>query len=317
MKKIISLLVTVLFLLHPGYCAFETFNLGVKPMALADTFCSSGDEPVGMIYNPAQTVQIAYPSLSTTFSRPNLGWGEAEVSIYSLYYAYPLKDSNKGPSPTLMTFGFGVSYLGSNINYSEFEGLLNLSRKYRNIFESDINMALGVNAKLLQMGRGDPSKPWDPALKETKISRLTADVGAWFEYNNIVAGLSSANIAPADFGVVVQSLLPNENRIGVTIKDVRIGDIPFKFTPSAEFTTRNSLDTLSGGLNIYLLSGLDMQLGVSQDNLGFGMTVFTKRPSEQDPNEITSSMRIDVSWLFPISGMSTAGSPQVGMLLFF
>lgn len=310
MKRITAVLIALVFIIQTSqncFAAFETFNLGVKPMALVDTFSVLGDEPIGMIYNPAQTVQMKYSALSTAFSKPNVGWGESDVNIYSAYYVHPMSD---------MAFGMGISYLGTNLNYAETIGTINFAVKYREIYDTPLSVAWGINGKILSMKRGDPAKPWDPALKEMTLTRQTADVGLWLEYGSIVGGFSVANIVPADFGVVVKSEIPQETRIGAGIRNILLGE-KFKVTPSVEYTSRSGFSTLSGGLNFYLLKMLDFQIGASQDNLGFGMTVWMPRPEDREDEYNKSTMRIDVSWLYPVSGIDTAGSPQIGLVFYF
>ena len=307
---VVSAVMVVSVTVYTAHGAFETFNIGVKPMGLVDTFSCLGDEPVGMMYNPAQVVQMKRSAISTSFSKPDMGWGDADIGIYSIFYSNPFKDSK-------MSMGFGASYMQTNLNYGETLGFLNLSIYYDKVFGTPVTFAWGLNGKLLSMKRGDPLKSWDPALKEMTITKNTADVGIWLEYNGYAFGYSELNIIEADFGVVAPSVIPKERRIGLGAKNIPFLN-RYKISPAIEYTNRNQYDLVSAGATVYMLKMLDFSFGYSKNNLGFGMTVFLNaRPEEQDEYTRDGCMRIDVSWLYPISGIDSAGSPQIGLFYYF
>lgn len=306
-KKFVAVLFVMgACLTGPAKAAFETFNLAPRPMGLVDTFATIGDEPVGMFYNPAQTAQMRYPMMTFAYSKPNIGWGQSDVNIYSAFYALPMG---------ALTYGMAISYMSTNLNYSELIFANNLAMLYEKIYGGPVDVALGMNFKVLSMGRGDPAKSWDPALKPMTITKTTADAGMWAAWNKVRAGLSVANIIPADFGVVEKSEIPVETRYGVAYKDLPMWGV--KITPALEMTTRGGFSTVSFGANAEMIPALDMQLGASSDNLGFGATVFMGRPEDNKEKYNKSTMRIDVSWLYPISGISSAGSPQLGLTFYF
>lgn len=319
---VFTFIITTLFAIPPLRAAFEINKLGPKASAFNDAYSALGDDPWATLYNPAQIVRLPGTQSAFSYSRPYLNFGNFQANLISGFFTREALGTG---------YGLGVTFVDTNVFYREITGLFNLGHRFGE--KDDLwDFSLGTNLKVFSLRRGDPSKPYDPALKPQTMNRFTADFGTHLRVQKFYLGISALNLIPANIGVVVKDVVPIETRVGIGAKNLwEIPALDFKVSPAVEISNRNHNTTASGGAQIQLFDFADFVVGGSLENISLGFSVFLNqmknhrndternRSSEKTARDSSEGTvyRLDVGYLYPINGIDHVGSPLAGMTFLF
>lgn len=299
-----------------SYGAFEINKLGPKASAFNDTYSTLASDSWGIIYNPAQVVRLEGAQASFGYSRPYLNFGNFQANLVSGFFTREALGTG---------YGLGFIFVDTNVFYREIVGLFNMGHRIGEK-DTDWDLALGTNLKVLSLRRGDPTKPYDPALVPQTLNRVTADIGVHGRYQKFFVGLSAQNVIPANMGVVVRDIVPIETRVGVGAKEIwTVPQLDFKVSPAIEVTNRNQDTVATGGAEIELLDFANFVFGIGTRNISFGFSIFLNQLSKEkgqnhkkeDYLREGTTYRLDVGYAYPITGIETVGSPLLGMTFLF
>lgn len=313
MKKIFLFLVLCCARSVPVWAAFEINKLAPEASALNDAYSALGADPWAILYNPAQVVRLDGAQAAVGYSRPHIGFGNFQANLVSGLFTRQAFQTG---------YGVGVTFVDTNVFYREVVGLFNVGHRIGEK-EDPWDLSLGTNLKILSLRRGDPTKPYDPALVPQTMNRFTADAGMHLRISNYYFGISMQNLIPANIGVVVKENVPIETRVGIgAINLWEIQSLGFKISPMIEVSNRNQDTVATGAARIQLLDFAYFNIGAGTRDMTFGFSVLLNqmmryRKESRDSSNEGTIYRLEVGYQYPINGVDEVGSPLVGMSFLF
>lgn len=309
MRKICLLSISLLMAVH-SHAAFEIYNYSVRGTSLEDAFGSLGDDATVLMYNPATMGRLKRSQVLVSYAKPHIDFGNVELNNFGLFFA--------GVYGRSTVLGGNVAVLDTNLSYREVWGTINYAGSAGKYFDKRMEVFFGINGKVMSMRRGDPNKPFDPALAVQTITKTTVDLGGLVKYERMLLGYSVANVIPANFAVIGTANIPTEKRLSLGFERIyTIPETEVTLSPTVEYSSRNKIDKWSGGCIVELLKAADFQMGISEDNATFGFSIYPRGKGGKKRERSGKDMRIDAAYRFPINGLDSGGSPSIACNFYF
>ncbi len=324
-KVVLVVLVMLVTGVEAGHAYFEDLGMGSRPIGMGEAFVAVADDSNAVLWNVAglaglktREINLMYSDLYSQLNGKLYTGDNDHLGFHNIGMVMPF-------DPVIGSFGFTWTYFDS-VFYKENTFILSYARSIGDtVFEwagvkdklKDIGLDAGINLKLLNwMLTEDRYTALNPALQSNKSrTGFTADFGllATFPYG-IKAGLSVANLIPANMGVVEYETAPINFRLGAsyTYEFDKKGSLVNSLLGTLELTQRNNISDLRVGTEAWFFEHqAALRMGSTADQFAAGISYLL--PIARTPIKL----RFDYAFTYSYTIQDTIGSHRVAMVVFW
>ena len=297
MKKIVALLVSILFLgTGNAHALFNSTYWGVRPLGMGGAFTAVADDANAPMYNVAGTAILSKPEATVTSAKLFTGVEGIDMSADYIGFVYPI-------SKELGSLSIAWSYYGDTGIRREDTVNIGYARTLNDLgIWDEMDLSVGIAGKYVRQ-EVDFSESSFGGGKDSKDG-ITMDMGilARFPYG-ISFGFSSKYITRPDVGFFSEDKVPSMNVIGLAYynEEIPLIKIP-KFTIACDYEIRSGdEDVIKIGAESKVIDGsLSLRLGGWKEQINFGAGYAI--------NFGESKLMIDYAFGLPIDVQETTGS---------